>query len=81
MAEKAGSGKLGCALVALLAFLGLGFCVANLPRGSADKNAKAEKEEPFADKSQQAMWIVKSRDAIKSRLRDPSSANFRNLRF
>lgn len=81
MAEKAGSGKLGCALFALLGFLGLSFCVATLPRGAEDKGATAEQDDPFADESKQALWIVKSHGAIKSRLRDPGSADFRNSRF
>ncbi len=40
-----------------------------------------EDESPFADQSKQALWIVKSHGAIKSRLRDPGSADFRNSRF
>lgn len=40
-----------------------------------------EDESPFADEGKQRLWIVKSRDAIKSRLRDPGSADFRNVRF
>lgn len=40
-----------------------------------------EDESPFADVGAQRLWIVKSRDAIRSRLRDPDSADFRNERF
>lgn len=43
--------------------------------------AAKDDESPFADEGKQRLWIVKSRDAIKSRLRDPGSADFRNVRF
>ncbi|KWV91732.1 hypothetical protein [Erythrobacter sp. YT30] len=35
----------------------------------------------YADVSKQQYWIIQSHDAIKARLRDPSSAKFRNSRF
>lgn len=37
--------------------------------------------DPWADETKQGLWIVKSRDAIKSRIRDPGSADFRKVRF
>lgn len=40
-----------------------------------------EDDSPFADVGKQQLWIVKSHDAIKVRLRDPGSADFRNSRF
>lgn len=48
------------------------------PRPTSSGKAEAD---PLADKSDQHLWIVKSQDAIKSRLRDPGSADFRNSRF
>jgi hypothetical protein len=38
-------------------------------------------DSPFADVGKQQLWIVRSHDAIKARLRDPGSADFRNSRF
>jgi hypothetical protein len=50
------------------------------PQSRQTSAAKSD-DDPLADVTQQGLWIVKSRDAIKSRLRDPSSADFRNVRF
>lgn len=52
----------------------------NDPVGSAKAGATA-KESPFADESTQMAWIGKSQEGIKSRLRDPDSAEFRDSRF
>lgn len=35
----------------------------------------------YGDKTQQALWIARSQDAIKNRLKDPDSAKFRNVYF
>lgn len=48
---------------------------------SRQTSATKSDDDPLADETKQGLWIVKSRDAIKSRLRDPSSADFRNVRF
>lgn len=36
---------------------------------------------PFNDVSKQRLWIIKSKEGIKKRLRDPESAQFKNVRF
>ncbi len=36
---------------------------------------------PYADVGKQGLWIVTSQDAIRARLKDPDSAEFRNVRF
>ena len=52
------------------------------PTGSQEiQGAAATDESPFSDTSKQSLWIVMSQDAIKERLRDPDSADFRNTRF
>lgn len=47
---------------------------------NAEPTAKA-KESTFTDESTQALWIVKSQEGIKAKLRDPDSAHFRDTRF
>lgn len=52
------------------------------PSAEPQPKVVAKKDDsPFADVGAQRLWIVKSRDAIRSRLRDPGSADFRNERF
>ena len=60
-------------LLALVSFL-----------GSDDDNGAASIQtasaDPFDDPSRQELWIIKSQDAIRKRLRDPDSAQFRDSR-
>lgn len=52
------------------------------PSAQPEPEAVAKNDDsPFADVGKQQLWIVKSHDAIKARLRDPGSADFRNSRF
>lgn len=53
-------------------------------KDSVDKEQRSEAAEaanPYADKGQQQLWIVKGQEAIKARLKDPDSAEFRNVGF
>jgi hypothetical protein len=84
--DGSGKGKWGCAALGL--FLFLGFCVWNLPRNppegattQAAEGSVADDSNPYADVSKQEYWIIQSKDTIRGRLRDPGSAEFRNLRF
>jgi hypothetical protein len=48
---------------------------------STRKTSAAVKDSPFADESTQMAWIGKSQKGIKTKLRDPDSAQFRDVRF
>ncbi len=51
--------------------------VAASPAAVANKDAKAAREE----KMQENLWIIKTQDGVRSRLKDPASAEFRNVFF
>ncbi|MBT2132708.1 hypothetical protein KK137_00040 [Croceibacterium sp. LX-88] len=48
--------------------------------GNASSDTKAS-ENPYADGGKQVAWIEVSKDAIRTRLRDPDSAQFREVHF
>ncbi|KTE19780.1 hypothetical protein ATE67_14210 [Sphingopyxis sp. H050] len=53
-----------------------------LPRHSSSPPPKAETEiSSFADVGKQNAWIAASQISIKGRLKDPDSAEFRNVHF
>lgn len=53
-----------------------------LPRQTSSPPAKAETEtSSFADVGKQNAWIAASQITIKGRLKDPGSAEFRNVHF
>ena len=47
------------------------------PKPAATKS----KPDPFQDRSQQSVWIEVSKDAVRGRLKDSRSAQFRNVVF
>lgn len=49
--------------------------------GSSTGQVASQKESPFADESTQMAWIGKSQEGIRAKLRDPDSAEFRDVRF
>lgn len=75
-------------LVFLIAIILLGNCAPKQPKDSASpinpaapaapKEAKGDK---YGNETQQQLWIAHSQDGIKNRLKDPSSAEFRNVFF
>jgi hypothetical protein len=74
--------KAGCALVVIGLVAALAFCSPDKDASkSGAKDEASAPADPLADESAQMLWIVKSKDGIKARLRDPGSAEFRNVRF
>lgn len=68
------------AFVAVRVLMGAG--EPSSPTTTAQSISKpAPPPDPFADKSRQRMWIVKAESAVQSKLKDPSSAQFRNVFF
>lgn len=45
------------------------------------KNSEPDRQSPYADVGRQYAWVKRSKDQIKLRLKDPESANFRNVHF
>jgi hypothetical protein len=43
--------------------------------------APAKPDNPYADEFKQYAWISSSEQSVKEKLRDPDSAEFRNVRF
>lgn len=74
-------GKWGCAIV-VVALIGLASLAGgdDEPAGNS-KDGGSSAEDPLADVGSQQVWIVKSHDGIRARLKDPDSAEFRNSRF
>lgn len=83
--QVAKNSKVGCAVVvvALVAFVS--FCTPETSDTVAVSTSGSSKpgttEKSFADEGDQSLWIVKSQDGIKARLRDPDSAEFKDSRF
>lgn len=48
---------------------------------AAEETATMGSHADYADSGKQQAWITKSEDAIKAKLRDPDSAQFRNVEF
>jgi hypothetical protein len=70
-------------LVCFAVMLGGAVILSNvLPRHSSSPPSKAETEtSSFADVGKQNAWIAASQISIKGRLKDPGSAEFRNVHF
>jgi ascorbate-specific PTS system EIIC-type component UlaA len=67
------NGSLGFAFMVLSTFGGKSTATqASAPSPSAD---------PRGTLSQQQLWIVKGQEAVRAKLKDPSSAQFRNMFF
>lgn len=82
--------KIGCAVIVVGLIAMVSFCTPgvsdNVPSSSTDtsstsNNDEASEENPFDDVAKQGLWIVKSKEGIKKRLKDPGSAKFRDVRF
>lgn len=82
MARKS---KIGCAVVLVALVLLVAFCTPDTPDTPSDEPSSTADTQPdenaFDDVSNQRLWIIKSQDAIRGRLRDPDSAEFRETRF
>ena len=48
---------------------------------SEKRAAKPKPESPYADSGKQIAWISNGQESIKSQLKDPESATFRNVHF
>lgn len=79
---------LGCIAVVVGMILAVSMCSSGkkaTESGSEAANATTEDTDseanPYADVGRQSLWIVRSKDAIRQRLKDPDSAQFRNVRF
>lgn len=53
---------------------------ATAPTATASTTASSS-EADYSDTGKQAAWIERGKDAIKAKLRDPDSAQFRNVAF
>lgn len=74
--------KAGCALVVIGLVAALAFCSPDKDTSTTGTSDEASApDDPLADESAQMLWIVRSKDGIKARLRDPESAEFENVRF
>ena len=82
--------KIGCAVIVVGLIAMISFCTPDgsdsVPSSSTDASSVGDKDEasnesPFDDVSKQALWIIKSKEGIKKRLKDPDSAKFRDVRF
>lgn len=75
------TGTWGCAVVvvALIGLLSLAGGDEEDAAGAGASNSASE--DPLADVGNQQIWIVKSHDGIRARMKDPDSAEFRNSRF
>ena len=68
-------------VVSVLAFA-VNSCLPESTNKAAQPVADIEaSKSPYADVGKQGLWIVTSQDAIRARLKDPDSAEFRNVRF
>lgn len=87
--KVARNSQIGCAVVVIALIIAVANCSSDAPPSQTasptsnvqEDTSEAGDESPFDDTRKQSLWIVMSRDAIRSRLRDPESAEFRNLRF
>ena len=86
--KVAKNSQIGCAVGVIGLVLVISFCSPDTPERSIstkpsdmDTDTVATSADPFADPSKQSLWIIKSQDAIRGRLRDPDSAEFRETRF
>ena len=82
--------KIGCAVIVVGLIAMISFCTPDgsdtAPSPSNDTSttsdsSNATEGNPFDDVSEQRLWIIKSKEGIKKRLRDPDSAKFKNVRF
>ncbi len=48
---------------------------------STEDQDKATPDNPYADEMKQMAWILTGKDTVKAKLKDPESADFRNVRF
>jgi|GEM_PF-3496609 len=83
--QVARKSKIGCAVVLVALVLLVAFCTPETSDTPDDKLSSIvdtqPDADPFEDVSAQRLWITKSQDAIRGRLRDPDSAEFRETRF
>ena len=82
--------KIGCVVIVVGLVAMISFCTPDQTDGlpasskgstSINDSDKASNESPFDDVSKQGLWIIKSKEGIKKRLKDPDSAKFRDVRF
>lgn len=88
--EKVSNSKIGCAVIVVGLIAMISFCTPdgsdNAPASSTETssvsdNDEASEENPFDDVSKQGLWIIKSKEGIKKRLKDADSAKFKDVRF
>tara|TARA_R110002020_G_scaffold475979_1_gene715305 strand:- start:135 stop:704 length:570 start_codon:yes stop_codon:yes gene_type:complete len=74
--------KAGCVIVVMSIVGLLAFCTPDNPTQDGNIGSETpEDESPFADRMTQSLWITKSKDGIRKRLKDADSAKFRDVRF
>ena len=82
--KVAKNSKIGCAVVVVGLIAAVAFCTpknSTTDKGEASEAAASGDGSAYADTSKQFAWIEASKDAIRQRLRDPESAEFRNVHF
>lgn len=82
--------KIGCAVIIVGLVAMISFCTPDRSddapasvkaTSSTNDSSDASNEKPFDDVSKQGLWIIKSKEGIKKRLKDPDSAKFKDVRF
>lgn len=82
MPEDSGKGgKWGCAVIAVVLIGLLSLAGGDNEESERGGGSSASSEDALADVGNQQLWIVKSHDGIRARMKDPDSAEFRNSRF
>ena len=85
--KVARNSKTGCAAAVVGIVFLVAFCSPDTPDDpgasqptAAKKQAESE-EDSLGVRSTQIMWVTRTKNGVESRLKDPDSANFKDVRF